>query len=913
MSFSNNTADSSTKLIEITATYRGERFRFAAKDPSESDTVIAEVLRKRPASDAIDFNNVDAIDDAMDSLPRELDDEFGTITVKGPADLDELCDGLEYRFYGKWTEYTNKRTKQREKQFTFQTFTLCTPHNRTGIIKYLQTAPNFGTARARKLWETFGADAVRVAREQPDVVVSTLSGVSLEKAQEAAKYLEDQSALENCSIDLVELLEGRGFPKSLPKKVLKVWGNAGVDVIRRNPYALMAFRNCGFKRCDSLYLQLQLPPGKLKRQALSAWYSIASNTEGHTWHPVQTAIKGIGANVAGANLEPEKALTLAKRAKMLEERVVYSTHNGLQYANGTRWIAEAKKARSERTVASYVVEAMQETPVWDAILERSDFLAKTGPDGEEHQRERIATTLQGVIGILGGIPGSGKSYVAAAVVRTLMTLYGSNNIAVCAPTGKAAVRVTEAMQANGIQLRARTIHSLLGVAQAAEDGDRDGTWGFTHNEKNPLSFKFIVVDESSMIDTDLMRSLLAARGTGCHVLLIGDVHQLAPVGHGAPLRDMIAAGVAYGELTEVRRNSGRIVQVCKAIKERRQWSDSPEINIAAKENLKVMPCDNAADQINTMLWAVRHAEKQGLNHVWDCQIIVPVNAKSQLSRKDLNKVLQRELNENPAVAGSHFRVGDKIVNTKNGFFEIDQSYWDIAKSNTPQDNATGEEVQQNDKGEVFVANGELAEVLSADESLTVAKLTNPLRIIKIPKGKSKETLTAGSDQDNDNDEKTSTGCSWDLGYALSCHKSQGSEWPVAIVMLDEYPGAKMVCSREWIYTAISRAKKLCLLIGKKATADSYCRKSSLAARKTFLKELILEERELRRQRAIQDQSLLDEILAKELSEIAQVEQQDNVVSINDNVNPETTNSDPATSQNNVVQVITADDWLEALA
>jgi exodeoxyribonuclease V alpha subunit len=907
MSFPQST---SSNLIEITATYRGERFRFAAKDPSESDTVVAEVLRKHPGFDNADVTI--STEESLSSFDFDDADEFGTITVKGPADLDELRDGLEYRFYGKWTTYKNKRSGRLEKQFTFQTFTLCTPHNRTGIIKYLQTAPNVGTARARKLWETFGADAVRVAREEPAKVVATLSGVSIEKANEAAKYLEDQSALENCSIDLVELLEGRGFPKSLPKKVLKTWGNCGVDVIRRNPYALMAFRNCGFKRCDSLYLQLQLPPGKLKRQALSAWYSIASNTEGHTWHPIQTAIKGIGANVAGANLEPEKALTLAKRAKMLEERIVYSTHNGLQYTNGTRWIAEAKKARSERTVASYVVDAMQETPVWDAILQREDFLAKTGPDGEEHQRERIAATLQGVIGILGGSPGTGKTYTAAAVIRTLITLYGAGNVAVAGPTGKSAVRVTEAMHANGVQLRARTIHSLLGVAQAAEDGDRDGTWGFTHNEKNPLPFKFIVVDESSMIDTDLMRSLLAARAKDCHILLLGDICQLPPVGHGAPLRDMIAAGVAYGELREIRRNSGRIVKVCAQIRDKQRWNDSAEIDISAGENLKVMSCDGTDEQINTMLWAVRHAEKQGLNPVWDCQIIVPVNAKSKLSRKELNKVLQTELNASPAVAGSQFRTGDKIVNLKNGFFEIDQSYWQQPKKDNDEATEEVQEVQQNDKGEVFVANGELAEVLAADESLTVAKLTNPLRIIKIPKGKSKDAPTAGSDQDNDSDEKTSTGCSWDLGYALSCHKSQGSEWPVAIVMLDEYPGAKMVCSREWIYTAISRAKKLCLLIGKKATADSYCRKSSLAARKTFLKELILEERELRRQRAIQD----NEILAKELLEIAQiaqVEQQDNVVSSTDNVTQETTNSEASSITPESVQVISASDWLAAIS
>ena len=144
--------------------------------------------------------------------------------------------------------------------------------------------------------------------------------------------------------------------------------------------------------------------------------------------------------------------------------------------------------------------------------------------------------------------------------------------------------------------------------------------------------------------------------------------------------------------------------------------------------------------------------------------------------------------------------------------------------------------------ESYIANGELGEVIAVEEKYIVAKLDNPERIIRIPIGKQREE-SEDSDQGGDggNSDKSSTGCNFELGYAISCHRSQGSEWPLTIVMLDEYGGARMVCSREWIYTAVSRAKKLCLLIGKMQTAHGFTRRLALGKRKTFLAQLIQQE------------------------------------------------------------------------
>lgn len=439
-----------------------------------------------------------------------------------------------------------------------------------------------------------------------------------------------------------------------------------------------------------------------------------------------------------------------------------------------------------------------------------------------HQRERLSRALSGPIGILGGGPGTGKTYTVAQLVRSLSGPGGPglDQIAIGAPTGKAAVRVTETLSGHGISLRARTWHSLL-------RGGADG--GFLYDRSNPLPYRVLIGDETSMVDLDLMAAIFRARAAGTLVLLVGDVNQLPPVGHGAPLRDLIAAGLPYGELEEIKRNSGGIVEACHAIRRGQRWE--------CGDNLQLFDHGEPEWQIKRMLQLLGCSRDQGQDPIWDCQVVCPVNAKSPLARKRLNDILQRELNPNGDKAGGNpFRTGDKIVNTKNGRFPAVE--FDADDPNLDADQ---------DRGEVYVANGELARVLHVEDRLTVAELANPRRVVKIPRGQSQkeegdQDAGSGGDGDNDSDKSTGTGCSWDLGYALSVHKSQGSEWPTVLVMLDEYPGAKMVASREWIYTAISRAKTSCCLIGRKATADAMCRRQSIWKRKTLLKELALRER-----------------------------------------------------------------------
>jgi exodeoxyribonuclease V alpha subunit len=755
------------EMIEITAIFEFEKFRFANAD---GDMIIGDA--------------------------RIVDGE--RITIKGIAAVGELQQHLSYRFYGYWTEYDNKRTGKTEKQFAFKTFVSSQPHGRAGIITYLRKAGeghNIGQATAIQIWERFGADAVRILREQPEVVATAVKRLSLENCQQVAKVLKEKQGLEDCTIELASLLDGKGFPKTTIGKAIRVWGNKSAEILKKDPYQLMHFRGCGFKRCDSLYLELGLNPTRLRRQAFCAWYSIASNTEGHTWFPAQVAADGVRMMIGGAEeVNPKRAIQLATRICKLNKDMhgalsILREDNGAIVEAGTKvFVAEGRKAYSEEQVASAVSERISDRSEFDS------FWPTEIDDISEHQQSEVLKCLRGSVCILGGSPGTGKTYTAARVIYELGKTIGFDSIAVAAPTGKAAVRITQAMQAYGLPLKAKTWHSLLGVG---ETDSESGNWQFDHHEGNPWPFQLIVGDESSMIDTNLMSSIMRATAKNCRLLLIGDVNQLPPVGHGAPLRDLIRAGVPYGELREIKRNSGGIVEACAAIRDGQQWEPSDNLILAG------------GDQLQSILDELAASKKNGLDPVWGCQILVAVNEKSKLSRKVVNEFLQSELNQNAKVAGTLFRINDKVVCLKNSDFPLIES---------------DQESQGSDQ-KARVMNGELGKVIEiADKYLTI-RVDDPYRLIRVPRGKSE-----GDD---------GAGCNWDLGYALSCHKSQGSEWPVVIVLIDEYPGAKMVCSREWIYTAISRAKQKCILAGKKSTADLMCKKVSINKRKTFLSELIL--------------------------------------------------------------------------
>lgn len=762
--------------------------------------LTAEFIRERNVFDNEDSRVI--IGDARDA------DTGSIVTIKGEAAEGQLRHSMVYRFYG----HTFTHAKYGE-QFVFAAFAVETPVSEDATIAYLQQCDGIGPKMAQTLWDTFSGDAIRTLREEPQKAMEFIPKLKENVAIPASEFLKKFAAVERAKVDCLSLLSGRGFPRKTVDNVIQRWGSAAAERLRSNPYLLMAFRGCGFLKTDKMYLDVGLPPGKLKRQALCAWHAIARDSEGHTWHPLGFAQGAIARRISGGQLNAERATELAVRGKLLARREHL----------GAPWITEDKKARAEERCAIALDEAAAEQPAWPSL----DVLV--GDDVEQglspHQLGELSKSLSGVIGLLTGSPGTGKTYTAAAVIREIIRQCGDSAVAMAAPTGKAAVRLTEAMQANGISVPAVTIHRLL-VVQASSDG-----WSFKHCGDLPLPYSFVFIDEASMLDTSLMAALLEARAPGTHYLFLGDPNQLAPVGHGAPLRDMIAAGVPCGELTEIRRNSGRIVEACAAIREQRRFIPSPQLNPETGENLLHVECNTpnlCIQMLTKFLETIRNGNKY--DPVWDVQVLCAVNKKSSLGRRALNDLLQGMLNlGGQRAAGNRFRQGDKIINTKNGWFpSLDK-----------------EHPEANGDGKVFVANGEIGEAVIVESSRTICKLQSPDRVVVILQGKQSPAKEDSEDEDDKvgkediENEDTGTGSTWDLAYAISTHKSQGSEFPVVVTMIDDHAGAQRLCTRNWIYTALSRAKKLCITIGQRRLVDQMCAKDGLK-RRTFLVERIKE-------------------------------------------------------------------------
>jgi exodeoxyribonuclease V alpha subunit len=432
-------------------------------------------------------------------------------------------------------------------------------------------------------------------------------------------------------------------------------------------------------------------------------------------------------------------------------------------------------------------------------------------DITDHQRSCVSKCISSRLGILGGSPGCGKSYVAARVISKMIDIIGRNHICVAAPTGRAAVRMTEAMSEYGIPLSARTIHSTLGVESSGNG------WSFVHGQENPLPYKFFVIDESSMLGTGLANSLFSAFPKDSKVLLVGDVHQLPPVEHGAPLRDMISSGVPYGELTEIHRNAGGIVQACAAIRRGESFE--------YQGNLHLIERHDPEQQKNAIVQVIDAvSRKLSLDPIWDFQVICAVNEKSEVSRKELNLTLQNHLNPSPIIKDSPFRLNDKVVNTKNGWLPASDDFWNLPASET-------QDVMANDDGKIYVANGDFGRVIRIEKKFMEVILSAPKRLVIVPRGRQ---------DDPKGNEDSSTGCNWQLGYSASCHKFQGAETPIAIVVLDDSNSAGRVCSREWLMTAYSRAKQHCYAVGKRSTGERFIKRTAIDKRKTFLQSWIKE-------------------------------------------------------------------------
>ncbi len=734
------------------------------------------------------------------------------VTIRGYANETELTTDVTYRFYGH-----NRNHPKDGTQFNFNSFVEEDPVDEGSILAYLETCrkPERGSITRRvaiALYEAFGVTAIERLKADPVGVSQVVKQWDAAKASLAAQYLTSQAGTQRCKLDLITLLNGRGFPKKTIDRAIREWGAAAAKVIRDDPYELTKLAGIGFKGADKLYCDLarqaaktdeeyQIALGAIHRQGMCAAYAVAqeSRKSGSTWLPVGFAKAAVMANVSRIHATPDKAIEWA----VMDGRLV--VREG--------FIAVSRMAFHELEIAEFVTGS-EPGNEWPSI-ELIEQMAPADKPLSHHQIGAIiiATNMDRV-SCLQGSPGVGKTFCVAAIVKAVIARFGRDSIAVCAPTGKAAVRVAQSMAANGVDLPASTIHRLLQVEGEGGDG-----WSFHFNDQNPLPHRFIVTDEASMIDCTLLASLLRACTPSTHVLFVGDTGQLAPVGHGRPFYDLQQC-VPTGKLTEIRRNSGRIVKACAEIRDHNKITFSEKLDIDGGENLILIQCsDEDQPQILEQLIAkidTQYLVPRELSVIDDLQILTGKNDGSPVARKPLNKMLQQVLNpDGERIQGNPFRVNDKLVDLKNG------RYPDAEDQNE----------------EHFVANGELAKAKDIKPGRMVVEVQDPKRSILICHAPVQENESGIDDSEN-----TARGAvgDWDIGYALSVHRSQGSQWPFVIVMADS-KGA-MVQSRNWLYTAISRAEIATFVIGQKQVVNAMLKRDGISGRKTFLVERIRHQR-----------------------------------------------------------------------
>jgi len=733
------------------------------------------------------------------------------VTIRGYANETELTTDVTYRFYGH-----NRNHPKYGTQFNFNSFVEEEPVDESSILAYLETCrkPERGSITRRvaiALFEAFGVTAIERLKADPVGVSQAVKQWDAAKASLAAQYLTSQAGTQRCKLDLITLLNGRGFPKKTIDRSIREWGAAAAKVIRDDPYELTKLAGIGFKGADKLYCDLarqaantdeeyQIALGAIHRQGMCAAYAVAqeSRQSGSTWLPVGFAKAAVMSNVSRIHATPDLAIQWA----VMDGRLV--VRDG--------FIAVARMAFHELEIAEFVTGS-DDGGDWPLIERIADGAPEEKPL-TIHQRDAISTAVKYRIGCIQGSPGVGKTFCVAAIVKAVIARFGRDSIAVCAPTGKAAVRVAQSMAANGVDLPASTIHRLLQVEGEGGDG-----WSFHFNEQNPLPHRFIVTDEASMIDVDLLASLLRACTPSTHVLFVGDTGQLAPVGHGRPFYDLQQC-VPTGKLTEIRRNSGRIVKACAEIRDHNKITFSEKLDIDGGENLILIQCsDEDQPQILEQLIAkidTRYIGPNGLSVIDDLQILTGMRKKTPVSLEPLNRAMQATLNpDGERIQGNPFRVSDKIICRNNN------RYPDAEDPNE----------------EHFVANGELGRVVDIKPGRMIVRLSDPIRLILICHAPVQENEKGIDDSENT---KQGTVGDWDSGYAITGHGSQGSQWKFVIVIADS-KGA-IVQTRQWLYTGISRAEVATFVIGQKQVVNQMLKRDGISGRKTFLVERIRHQR-----------------------------------------------------------------------
>ena len=642
------------------------------------------------------------------------------------------------------------------RQFEAEFLERLMPENSREILAYLSSraVKGIGAKTAEKIVALFGASSLDVIENEPDQLTQ-IPGISAKKAQEISESFRRQAGIRR----LIEFLTLHHLPAELAVRLYRVYGELAVDALRDDPYLLTdAYFGADFSAVDAFALELDLEADDERRVEAGILFELSYNlTNGHTFIPMQ---KLCAATAALLNLEQE---TIEAGMNRLHEqqRLVLDTVAGLTAC----YLPELYEAETYVTmrILQMACEQISAPSNLEKILD--DISRAHTIHYADLQLDAIRSVATSRLLIVTGGPGTGKTTVMTGILDLFDALKLKTQLA--APTGRAAKRLSEVTGRE-----ASTIHRLL----EAQFDPETGAMAFFHDEDEPLKAEAMIVDEASMIDLQLMASLLRALKPGCRLILVGDPDQLPSVGAGNLFSDLIRSGVAQTvKLTQIFRQAQEslIVMNAHAV----NAGQMPVLTVKNRDFF-FMRRQSPESVVQTIqeLCRKRLPENMGIP-VSEIQVLSP-SRKQPTGTKALNLALQATLNP-PAEGKREKRFGDFSFREGDRVMQIRNNYDILWKKADGFGSGTG------------IFNGDIGKILSIDFAEEQLAIQFDDRIAQYGFDMLREL---------------------ELAYAMTVHKSQGSEYRA--VILSAFSGSSLLLTRSILYTAITRARELFIIVGR---------------------------------------------------------------------------------------------------
>ncbi|MGN8754537.1 SF1B family DNA helicase RecD2 [Blautia sp. HCP3S3_C4] len=677
------------------------------------------------------------------------------------------------------------------KQFQISSFVEKIPEDTYAMERYLGSGAikGIGAALAARIVRRFGEDTIRIVEEEPERLAE-VKGISEKKAREIAAQVTEKTEMRKAMI----FLQKYGISLNLGAKIYQKYKDSLYTVLQENPYRLAEdISGVGFKIADEIAARIGIHADSDYRIRSGMLYTLLqASGEGHTYLPKDQLFARCAKLLGVDESYMEKHLM----DMLLDRKLV------MQEKKGEKIIYPSRYYYLELNTARMLCELNICCPEDENIVEKriASIEKETGTVLDEMQKKAVTEAAGHGLFILTGGPGTGKTTTINAIIRFFEGEGAELRLA--APTGRAAKRMTEA---TGYE--AQTIHRLLELNGMPEDDRSTGTVHFERNAQNPLEADVIIIDEMSMVDVHLMHSLLLAITAGTRLILVGDENQLPSVGPGNVLRDIIHSGCfPVIELTKIFRQASESDIVVNAHKINR--GEPVEIHNKSRDFFFLKRYD--ADMIIRVVIAlIQDKLPRYVNaRPFEIQVLTPMR-KGLLGVERLNQMLQRYLNpqdgskKEKTLGDRLFRQGDKVMQIKNDY----QMEWEVrGRYGIPVEKGIG------------VFNGDTGILREINEFAETAEVEFEDGRFATYSFKQLEEL--------------------ELAYAITIHKSQGSEYPA--VILPVLSGPQMLLNRNLLYTAVTRARKCVTVVGSEETFAEMIRNEKQQKRYSALDERIRE-------------------------------------------------------------------------